>query len=144
MKHELWCRQKALPHEDAAQRLCDVYNLHRVAGGLATVGQWFAASLAEGRSDMVLYRSKLECVRHQGHNEQYYTFIKINPSSMNACEAQVMLNTARRLYDNGLRMTDPDHAHGGPDLIKRVTAEDQLNAMQGVATNLIMPWEADT
>jgi hypothetical protein len=61
---------------------------------------------------------------------------------MKVCEAEVMLTTARQLYDNGMRMTDPDHKHGGLDLITRLTAEDQLAQMRGVVTNLKMPWEA--
>lgn len=141
--HEAWCRDKGKVHSDAAKRLSDTYNLHRIALGLDAVGKWFAASLTEGRSDDTLYDSKLACVRHQKHNEKYYTFVKMVPSGMNECEAEVMLNTARKLYDNGMRMADPDHKHGGYDLITRLTAEDQLAAMRGIASNLRMPWEAN-
>jgi hypothetical protein len=140
--HEQWCRKKTTDHSDAAKRLCDTYNLHRIAIGDDAIGKWFAAALSDGDSDQVLYNSKVECVRHQRHNEQYYTYIKIIPPSMKVCEAEVMLTTARQLYDNGMRMTDPDHKHGGLDLITRLTAEDQLAQMRGVVTNLKMPWEA--
>lgn len=134
---------KGKAHSDAAKRLADTYNLHRIALGLDAVGKWFAASLAEGRSDDVLYDSKLDCVVHQKHNEKYYTFIKIVPAGMKTCEAEVMLKTARTMYDKGMRMTDPDHKHGGPDLITRLNAEDQLALMRGVARNVKMPWEAN-
>lgn len=137
-QHEPWC--KAPAHSDAAKRMSDTYNLHRLAGGLASVGKWFAAKLEDGRTDNVLYDSKLDCVRHQGHNERYYTFIKIAPNSMNQCEGEVMLTTARKLYDKGMRMADPDHKHGGMDLITRLTVEDQLQQARGVVTNLAMPW----
>ena len=140
MQHEVWC--KVATHSDAAKRTSDTYNLHRIALGLDAVGKWFAVSLAEGRGDDVLYDSKLDCVTHQKHNERYYTFIKIVPSGMKVCESEVMLTTARRLYDKGMRMTDPDHKHGGPDLIKRLTVEDQLSMMRGIVTGLKMPWEA--
>lgn len=140
--HQSWCKQKALGHSDAAKRLSDTYNLHRIALDLNAVGKWFAASLAEGRSDNVLYDSKLDCVTHQHHNEQYYVFVKIAPCGMDACEAEVMLRTQRNLYDAGMRMADPDHKHGGPDVIRRLTVEDQLQQMMGRNTNLIMPWEA--
>jgi len=142
--HEPWCpfgKTGLGNHTDAAKRLSDTYNLHRIALGLNAVGKWFAASLAEGRTDDVLYDSKLDCVIHQHHNERWYTFIKIVPASMRPCEAEVMLTTARRLYDKGMRMTDPDHKHGGPDLIQRLTVEDALAQMRGVVTNLKMPWE---
>lgn len=140
--HEIWCQQKAFNHSDAAQRLYDTYNLHRVAIGDDAIGKWFASALSDGHSDGILYDSKLDCVRHQHHNEQFYAFIKIVPPSMRICEAEVMLKTQRQLYDKGMRMTDPDHKHGGPDVIKRISAEDQLAQMIGRNTNLIMPWEA--
>lgn len=141
-QHQSWCLQKAFGHTDAAKRLADTYNLHRVALGLDAVGKWIAVSLAEGRSDNVLYDSKLDCVKRQHHNESYYAFIKVGPSGMDECEAEVMLRTNRTLYENGMRMADPDHAHGGPDVIKRLTVEDQLAQALGVNTGLIMPWEA--
>jgi hypothetical protein len=142
MKHEPSCQMKGTNHSDAARRLADTYNLHRIALGDDAIGKWFAAALSDGDGDQTLYDSKLECVRHQKHNEQYYTFIKIVPPGMKICEAEIMLATARRMYDAGMRMTDPDHKHGGPDLIKRLTASDQLAQMRGAVTNLKMPWEA--
>lgn len=141
MIHEPWCQQKAFGHSDSAKRLCDMYNLHRIGAGIDCVGKWFAAALSDGRSDGVLYDNKQECVRHQHHNEQHYTYIKMAPSSMNECEAEVMLKTARNLYDMGLRMVDPDHKRGGLDVIKRLTVEDQLAQTRGRNTNLYMPWE---
>lgn len=141
-QHEPWCRMKMVSHTDAAKRLCDDFNLHRVAAPYDSIGKWMASALHDGGSDRVLYDSKLDAVRHQHHNEQWYTFIKIIPSSMNVCEAEVVLATARNLYDKGLRLTDPDHRHGGPDLIKRLTVEDALAQGRGVVQGLIMPWEA--
>lgn len=140
--HIPMCPTKMLRHTDAAQRLSDTYNLHIIGEGLNAVGKWFAVSLAEGRSDNALYDSKRACVRAQHHNEQYYVFVKMGPHDMKVCEAEVMLRTHRRMYDAGMRMVDPDHKHGGPDLIKRLTNEDQLNAMRGRVSGLIMPWEA--
>lgn len=137
-RHEVWCQHVNTTHE-AAKRLADTYNLHRIAGGYDSIGKWFAAKLEDGRTDNVLYDTKLECVLHQKHNERFYTFIKICPSDMNPCEAEVMLTTARQLYDKGIRMSDPEHRHGGPDLMKRLNASDQLAQMRGVVRNLILP-----
>lgn len=142
MMHTQWCQQKAFGHSDAAKRICDIYNLHRLAIGLDAVGKYFASALADGRSDDTLYDTKLDCVLHQHHNEDYYTFIRIGPQSMVVCEAEVMLKTARTLYDNGLRLADPDHVRGGREVIKRLSVEDQMAQSQGRNTNLIMPWEA--
>lgn len=141
-EHEPWCRMKLMPHTDAAKRLCDDFNLHRLGDPYGSVGKWMASALLDGSSDRVLYDSKLDAVTHQHHNEQWYTFVKIIPSSMNVCEAEVVMATARSLYDKGMRMADPDHRHGGPEVIKRLTVEDHLAQGRGVIQNLIMPWEA--
>jgi len=140
-EHEPWCRLKAFHHTDAAKRVCDDYNLHRIADPYGSIGKWIACALNDGRSDRTVYDSKLDAVKHQHHNEQWYTYIKISPSSINACEAEVMLSTARSLYDKGMRLTDPDHKHGGPDVIKRLNVEDLLAQGRGVIQNLLMPWE---
>jgi len=141
-EHEPWCRMKLLGHTDPAKRLCDHYNLHRIGAGTDSIGKWIAVRLIDGDSDGVLYDDKLAAVTHQHHNEQFYTFVKMIPSGMALCEAEVMLATARRLYDAGLRLADPDHKHGGMDVIKRSTVEDHLAQGRGVIQNLIMPWEA--
>lgn len=143
MEHEHWCLMKSMGHSDAARRLADTYNLHRIGLGDGAIGKWFAASLAEGRSDDVLYDNKQSCVQHQHHNEDYYTYIKIVPSSMRVCDAEVMLRTARTLYEKGIRLADPDDKRGGLEVIKRSSIEDQFAQARGSNTNLIMPWEAN-
>jgi len=142
MIHQQRCPYKDHPHNEG-QRVSDTYNLHMLADRYNAIGKWFAAALKDGRSDNVLYDSKYDAVIHQKNNEKYYTFIKIGPASMHACEGQIMLNTARRLYKAGIRMADPDHRAGGFDLVKRLTWEDQLNQMRGAVTNLRMPWETE-
>jgi hypothetical protein len=141
--HASWCRQTALGHTDAAKRLSDIYNLHRIGSPYGSIGRWFAVALIDGRGDGELYDSKSDCVFHQGHNEQYYTFIKIVPSTMSECEAEVMMSVARRAYDNGLRLADPDSKSGGHELIKRTSIEDMLNLANGRVSNVIMPGRAN-
>ena len=137
--HEAWCQQKAINHADAPRRLCDQYNLHRIAMGYDAIGKWIACALHDGTSDGVLYDSKLDAVSHQHHNEQWYTFVKIGPQSIKLCEAEVMLKIARAFYDKGMRLADPEHARGGLEAIKRLSVEDQLAQANGFNTNLIMP-----
>lgn len=140
--HEAYCQQKAFGHSDAARRVSDTYNLHRIAAGLDAVGKYFAAAIADGRSDNVLYDTKRDAVRHQKHDEMYFTFIRIGPQSMRECDAEVMLKVARMAFEQGLRLADPDDARGGKELIKRVSVEDQVNQSRGLNSNLVMPWEA--
>lgn len=143
MNHTQWCTSKALPHDDAARRIADTYNLHLLGGGHASIGRWFAARLEDGNATDTLYDTKRDAVRHQHHDEQFYTFIKIGPHDMDVCSAAVMLKVARSIFDKGIRLADPDDVNGGKDIIKRVTAEDQHAQMRGRNTNLSMPWEAN-
>jgi len=138
-QHEPWCHFGK--HSDAAKRVWETYNMHRLFNADDGVGKWIACALEDGSSDNTLYDSKYSAVRHQKNNEANYTFIKIAPTTMRQCEAEVMLKTARNLHKAGLRLADPDHKHGGMDVIKRLAVEDQLAQMRGRNTNLIMPWE---
>jgi len=141
-QHEAYCQQKALGHTDAAKRIADIYNLHRVGAGSNAIGRYFASRLSDGTSDNVLYDSKRDAVIHQHHNEKHYTFICIGPQSMRVCDAEVMLKVARACEAKGIGMADPEHARGGAEVIKRLTNEDQLAQAGGRNTNLSMPWEA--
>lgn len=152
VRHDVNCdRARRTPlgtHSDAATRVSDAYRLHREAAGYAAVGQWIAVALADGTSDGVLYESKSAAVRHQHHNEQFYAFVMIGPHDMNPCEAEEFLALSRMFYSKGLRLTDPDHARGGPDVIQRTSVEDQRSLARSIASggrlrpsNLIYPGE---
>lgn len=99
---------------------------------MAAIGQWFAVALADGRSDGVLYENKGAAVRHQNHNEQFYAFVNIGAHDMDVCEAEAFIGTTRMFYDAGIRLTDPDVASGGPDVIPRATREDQRSLLRSI------------
>lgn len=120
-------------HSDAAKRIADIYSLHRLADPYGNIGFWIACALADGQSDMVLYETKRDAIRHQHHNENWYTFIQIVPSSMTPCEAEVMLKVARMAYDKGWRITD---GLSRRDLIKRLGWEDQIALSKGTVQNV--------
>jgi hypothetical protein len=111
---------------DAAKMISDKYNTHRLAMGLAAIGQWFVVRLADGTSPDAdtLYASKEAAVYHMGARSYEMAYVRIKPSSMSWQEAQAFLNYARKLHRNGWRMPDPDSPHGGPDLIRRLTREE--------------------
>ena len=139
VRHDRGChyaRENRGGHEDAAGRVADTWNLHLVAGrglGLSNVGRWFAAALADGRGDGVLYDSRADAVRHQHHNEQYYMFLRLVPSEMTVCQAASLLRTHRLAYDAGFRMTDPDARGGGYELIPALTLEDSAAQLAALA-----------
>ena len=138
--HQHYCRQKLLGHSDPAKRVSDTYNLHKAVDQYGTVGKWLAFRLDDGSSDDVLYDSKQDAVSHQHHNEHFYMFVKMGPASMSVCDAETILSVHRRMYDAGFRMADPDSRTGGPDMIKRTSAEDQFALSRGIAVNLLNPY----
>ena len=136
--HDVNCdRARRTPfgdHSDAAKRASDAYRLHKAALGFAAVGKFIAVALADGSSDGVLYDTKRDAVRHQHHNEQWYAFICINPGDFNPCEAEEYLAINRTLYEHGIRLTDPEHARGGREVIQRATVEDQRSLVRSIAS----------
>jgi hypothetical protein len=135
VKHDSGCPQKGMGHSDAAKRIYDTYHLHRTADPFGARGKWFAAALNDGTTDGQLYDSKSDAIAHQHHDENYYTYIQITPANITVCSAEVMLTLARKLYDKGLRMTEPAVARREP--IKRVSTEDQLAlVLRGIPTGL--------
>jgi hypothetical protein len=120
-------------HSDAAKRMSDTFNLHRVADPYGNIGYWFASRLDDGSTDNVLYESKPAAIRGQHHNENYYTFTQIVPTNFTECAAEVMLKLARMAYDKGGRMTDGLSRH---ELIRRLGWEDQVAQSNGIVQNL--------
>lgn len=135
VRHERGCPWAGKGHSDAARRVRDTYGLHRTAGLDNSLGRWFAAALADGETDGNLYSSKAEAIAHQHHNESYYTYIQVTMANMNLCSAEVMIDLARRLYDKGLRMSDPGVAKR--DVITRMNFEDMTAYLRGKPTNVI-------
>jgi len=135
-QHEYGCRHEG-QHSDAAKRLADAYNLHYEAGalyGATNVGKWIAAKLDDGRTDNTVYDSKYDAVMHQHHDEQYYTFVRIIPSSMSVCAAEAMLRMGRLYFDYQMKTADRDSRSGGFEIIPRLSIEDQLLQEQLIAS----------
>lgn len=134
------------PHSDAAKRVADEFNLHRVASGQAAIGRWVAFTLADGTSDHQIYDTRWDAVTHQHHHEQQCMFLQITPTTLSVCDAEALLSMHRRMYDAGVRLVDPDHRAGGREVIRRVTREDMKAQIRTIATggrtrpsNLIFP-----
>ncbi len=126
-------------HSDSAKRCADAYNLHRDALGAHAIGCWIAVALADGSHDGVAYQTRRECVTHQHHDEQWYAYVNIRPTSMTVCEAASFMAFNRQAYQNGFRLTDPEHRAGGRSLITRLTVEDQLRHATALRAGLWIP-----
>lgn len=136
--HEVWCQHKRDNHMnsmDASKRIADEYMMHRIAG-VDSIYKFLAFNLEDGRSDHVVYDNYQDAVRHQHGNENNRLYIRMMAPTMNACEAFVMLKTARGAHAHGLRLADPAHKQGGRSVIRRVSIEDMLAAASGMPTNL--------
>jgi hypothetical protein len=135
-------------HTDTAKRVSDAVRLHKVALGNAAIGRFIAVALEDGTSDGVLYDTKRDAVRHQHHNEQRYAFVCISPGDITPCMAEEFMALQRMLYGKNIRLTDPDHARGGREVIQRSTVEDQRSLAHSIAnggrtrpTGLVYPGE---
>lgn len=122
----------SMEDEDAAKRVANEYSMHRNADPIGSIGRWFAIALQDGSSDHDLYPSRAECVRHQKGDVNRYGYIQCIPSMMSLKDAWIFLNTNRKLYDKGVRMTDPDMRGGGMSVIPRVSREDQAAQVRSI------------
>lgn len=116
----IWCRHHPKGHSDPAKRCADQVNLHYAANELGAwnaVGKWIAVRLQDGGSDGTAYETKGEAVRHQ-FDEFLCCYIRLIGQRMDVCEAEVFLETNRRLYDAGMRLADPDARSGGRQVIQ--------------------------
>src|SRR5579864_2590956 len=119
-------------HSDAARRVADTYNLHRIAGtglGLHNVGKVFAVALADGTSDGVLYPDIRAAIRYQRHNAKWYAYLRVGREACSVCMAASLLRLHRDADAAGLNFTDRDDASFGLELIPRVTREDNARML---------------
>jgi len=128
-----------MEHTDEAKRISDTYRLHRLADPIGSIGHWFAPAIADGRSDNVLYDTRRDAVTHQHHNELYYCYVQIGPHDMNACQAESFIQTHRKLYQAGIKLTDRDHHAGGRVMIPRLSVEDQQAQMRAILSGGKLP-----
>ena len=90
--------------KDAGKHCSDAVNFAALMGG---TGKWVAARLSDGKTDGNVYDTKADAIRHQLHEFQC-AYIKIPPGGMPAEDAARYLDVNRILYENGMRIADPD------------------------------------
>lgn len=115
--------------EDAARRICDVYNAtlnHYIQENIAHC--WMSFTLQDGRSDGRLYGSKLDAVRHVP-NEHRYLFLCFRNAlgGVNPRDMQIYLNMCRAVeLSPGVKFAQPDSRDGGPQPIVPADMYDHL------------------
>lgn len=120
-------------HSDAAKRISEGTLLAWAGYEWDCVGKWMSFALEDGRNKdgYGLHSSKRDAVR-QVDNELRYLFVKLHPMGMSVCEAEIMLQFTRQAVANGHRLADPDAAHGGRDIIPRITTENLAAQMRAL------------
>jgi hypothetical protein len=127
-------------HSDAARRVSDIYMLHRLAvPGLGNVGKVFAVALADGRSDLVLYDTMADCIRHQKHNAKWYAYLRVGREDMTICNAASVLRLHRDADAAGLKFVGRDDPSFAMELIPRLTAEDHQRMTRALAARTWIP-----
>lgn len=115
-----------IQYSDAAKRAADIVN-----GYLAWMPidelrrKYIAIQLSDGGSDGTLYDSKRDAVRHQ-LDESVCAYVSFRNLLNGATyrEMEIFLKFNRDAYDAGLRLTDPDEAHGGREVLMTSAAHD--------------------
>lgn len=126
-------------HSDRAKRCSDTHRLHRSALGTEAIGRYIAVRISDGQSDGTLYDTKRDAVRHQKHNERLYAYLCIGPDDLSVCEAEATLEAFEAIMAAGLNLTDPDHPHGGREVIQRATVEDQRSLIRSIRSGGRIP-----
>lgn len=119
-------------YSDAAHRLSDAVALALTAEGLNASGRWVAARLSDGGTDGKLYASKAEAIRFQLH-EDLCAYVCIPPTGMTPRQAENYLSFTRRLYDAGLRISDPDREVIAPERLETWTSHGLIVPKRGMS-----------
>jgi len=121
-------------HSDAAKRLSDTYQLHRLMGH--TSG-WIAVRLADADSDHTVYETREAAVNHQHHNERWFAFVELIAPSMTVCEAASVLAWQRQAAN--LVPAQRGEAGGGLVVIPRLGLEEIDRQSLALAGGLALP-----
>jgi hypothetical protein len=127
INHVAGCENMGKGHSDAAKRMADTITLHWVAIGWESARKWMAFRLADGRSDDMLYPSKVDAITHQKGNYYDCMYLCMSPGGMSACEAEVMLKLHRRARARNFPNVEVDSVSGGPDIIPRIGITERQN-----------------
>jgi len=94
------------PRQERARRAHEHVLLFDTVNGPEAHGKWLAISLSDGSCDMRPYLSKQEAVRFQLHETQCaYLCLNGIPT---LGEMRYFLDTCEHLYDQGLKLADPE------------------------------------
>jgi hypothetical protein len=126
------CRWKGKGHTDAAKRISDATNLHKVASGWDSIGKFIACRLSDGTGGIDLYDSYRDAVRIQSARHDEFLYIRLRAEGMTVCEAELYLWVNRQARDNGFKLSDPDDSRGGKTLIPRIDPQHNNLILKGL------------
>jgi hypothetical protein len=137
-QHDNGCRfarEANSGHTDAARRLSDRYNLHKLVG---IRKGWISARFADGTADDdAVFPSRAEAVEHSHHNESWTAYIELTAPSMTVCEAASILRF--QAHARKLAPATRGAKGGGLIVIPRLNIEDQERQIAALSGRLALP-----
>jgi len=122
-------RHPGAGHSYAAQRLSDIYLMHRAAG--TSIG-WIAVDYAGGRGGLTVYDSRSDAVKDCWPWEDRFFFLTLTERYMSVCQAEAVLRWRRVMAD--MERPDRDRPGGGMAVIPRLATEDQEAQIRAIRT----------
>jgi len=138
VRHDPGCRYARIEdgggHTDAAKRLFDGFNLHRVATAHLALSDlrrgWVAVSLEDGAVGDDVYDSRGSAVSAMFPHEGDYFYLKMNDRIPSICTAASLLRSHRIM--SRVQETDRDQPHGGRTVIPALTLEGRERQIEAV------------
>jgi len=123
-------------HSDAARRLADRFNLHKLCG---VRRGYIQARFADGGSwdGETVYPTRLEAIQHSHHNEHVTAYVELTAPSMTVCEAAAVLRF--HAHVRKLAPADREAKGGGLVVIPRLNVEDTERQLAALSGRLALP-----
>ena len=116
-------------HSDSAKRFSEMYNLAKMTG---LSRGWIAVRYCDGSWTRVVYDSRADAVGDCWPWEDDFFYAALAEPSMSVCQAESLLRYKRVMSEMDRAHVDRDAPHGGLEVIRRLTAEDDEAQIQAV------------
>ena len=138
VRHDPGCRYARIDdgggHTDAAKRLFDGFNLHRVATAHLALSDlrhgWVTVALEDGTVGDDVYDSRGAAVGAMFPHEARFFYLKMNDRIPSICTAASLLRSHRIFA--AVHQPDRDQPHGGREVIPALTLEGRERQAEAV------------
>lgn len=119
---------------DAGRRAADAINAYRAHRNWDELQRkWLAVKMSDGTTDGTLYDTRKDAVKFQRDERFCFYFSFQNAyGGVSARDMALLILFNRKAYKAGMRLTDPEHMHGGRELIMTTARRDQMRNDYGL------------